>query len=369
MSNGYDFKAAADVSHAFCKSASGPAIQKALSQYPEEKKLKAFAALASSLSITIPEPTKLQKDADLKTKNRLKGSDQRQKQLNVESLTIKRGYFVNEDSTDVVQRSTILPSSAGIAVMNWNDAKQWLNRAETISQDELAILVVGECHGGGHGNCKRLSVPLYDGDENPMIVSGCLHNLGRKEIQISKGDDSGVSVGASSIVCFTAFQEEMDINTWCAIRQNPVKVILDIVVDKEDSIQFPTPPWGRTWHDGKKKCKPEDAISLQFHARVSNGVLNKILKASGQMGVYTVVKTPDKKVSQDFQVVWLDGSTIDLSVLLPKVQCHQGLVRTFRSDGKINRGIRFLVKDFEAGFTVLKPGVEKPDYIPCHKGF
>ena len=366
LSNGYDFKTAADVSHAICKSASTPAIQKALSQYPEEKKLKAFAALASSLSINIPDPNRLQKEVDLKTKNRLKGSEQHQKQLNVESLTIKKGYFLNGDSSDAIQRSSIMPSTAGIAVMNWNDAKQWLNRAETISQDELAILVVGECHGGGHGNCKRLSVPMYDDAENPMIVAGCLHNLGRKEIQISKGDNSGVAVGASSIVCFTVFRDEIDANTWGAIRQNPVKVILDIVVDKEENIQFPTPPWGRTWHDGKKKCKPEDAISMQFHARVANGVVSRILKASGQMGVYTVVKTPDKKVSQDFQVVWLDGSTIDLSVLLPKVINHQGLVRTFRSDGKINRGIRFLVKDFEAGFAVLKPGVDKPDFIPAN---
>ena len=35
--------------------------------------------------------------------------------------------------------------------MHWQEAKQWLFRAESISQDELAILVIGDCMGGGHG--------------------------------------------------------------------------------------------------------------------------------------------------------------------------------------------------------------------------
>ena len=86
---------AADVSHAFCKSASSAAIQKALSQYPEEKKLKAFASLAHSLSIVIPEPTKTQRDTDLKTQAKIKGKGKGSSQtpLNVESLKIKPGYF------------------------------------------------------------------------------------------------------------------------------------------------------------------------------------------------------------------------------------------------------------------------------------
>eukprot|EP00434_Breviolum_minutum_P001907 symbB.v1.2.001687.t1/scaffold93.1/size335462/2 len=367
LSNGYDFKTAADVSHAFCKSATTPALQKALSQYPEDKKLKAFAALAKSLSITIPEPTKLQKDVDTKTKHRIKGSGISQPSLNVESLKIKQGYFLNQDASKVIQRSSIVPSSAGIVVMHWNEARQWLYRAESISQDELAILVVGECKGCGHGKCnKRLSVPVYDADDNPMVVSGCLHNLGCKEMRINKNEDSSVHVSASSIICFTAFRDEVDGPTWAMIQQNPVKVTLDVLVDKDESIQFPTPPWGRTWHDGKKKCKPEEAISVQYHARVSNGDLSKVLKASGQLGVYTVVKTPDKKVSQEYQVVWMEGSPIDLSLLLPKVTYHQGMVRTFRSDGRTNRGIRFLVKDFELGFAILKPGVDKPELVPAN---
>ena len=366
LSNGYDFKTAADVSHAFCKSASVPAIQKALSQYPEEKKLKAFASLAKSLSTVIPEPNKSQHDLDLSTKGRIKGNGMTQKQLNIEALSIKPGYFLNYDGSHVLQRPGIMPSAAGIALMHWPEAKQWLNRAETISQDELAILVIGECHGGGHGDCKRLSVPAYDGEGNPMIVAGCLHNLGCKALRIGKDDNEKVPVGASSIIGFTAFRDEIDGGAWRSILQNPVKSVLELLSGKGSTIQFPTPPWGRTWHDGKKKCKQEDAISMQFHARVSNDDLSKILQTSGQMGIYTVVKTSDKKVSQGFQIVWMEGSSIDLSVLLPKVPYHQGLVRTFRTDGKINRGIRFTVKDFEQGFAALKPGIEKPEVVPAN---
>lgn len=150
LSSGHDFKTAADVSHAFCKSASSAAIQKALSQYPEEKKLKAFASLAHSLSIVIPEPTKTQRDTDLKTQAKIKGKGKGSSQtpLNVESLKIKPGYFLNQDASHVIQRPTIVPSSAGVAVMHWQEAKQWLFRAESISQDEVAILVIGDCMGG-----------------------------------------------------------------------------------------------------------------------------------------------------------------------------------------------------------------------------
>ena len=116
----------------------------------------------------------------------------------------------------------------------------------------------------------------------------------------------------------------------------------------------------------ERNANRDEAISMQFHARVSHGDLSRVLKASGQIGIYTVVKTPDKKVSQDYQVVWIEGSNVDLSILLPKVSYHQGLVRTFRSDGKMNRGIRFLAKDFEMAFAVLKPGVDKPELIPAN---
>ena len=370
LSNGYDFKSAADVSHAFCKMANPQALQKAMRSYPDDKRFKALEELAGTLAIKLPEKPNKQTSNDIQVRSKLKSSGKTSPaSLDLSCLTIKPGYFLNNDASEVIQRQGITPATAGIALLSWEEAKEWITNSESISQDELGVLIIGECHGNGVAKCQRLQVPMYDQDQNPMIVSGCLHNLGCKEIRVSKLHNADVVVGASSIVGFTIFKDEVDNGTWSAVLKHPVRTTFEMLLGPNHAVKFPTPPWGRTWYDGKKKCKPEESVSLQFHIRVADSDVANCLRASGASGVYSVVKTSDKKVSQDYQIIWVEGSHVEIALMLHKYSQHQGIVRSTRTDGKINKGIRVFTRDFDQAFIALKPNCDKPEVVPANHMF
>ena len=71
----------------------------------------------------------------------------------------------------------------------------------------------------------------------------------------------------------------------------------------------------------------ELATSVQIHVRIDKTDLCRVLKASGRGGIYSTPKTEDKKVVNDFMIVWLNQSPVEFSVSLSKVDSHCGLVR------------------------------------------
>ena len=102
---------------------------------------------------------------------------------------------------------------------------------------------------------------------------------------------------------------------------------------------------------------------MQFHSRIDKGSLPKVLKLSGNSGVYTTLKTDQKKISSEYQVIWLHMSRVDLLCTVSTFPNHFGVVRNGRTDSKASRGIRFAKNDFEDAFKQLKPNDAIPKVI------
>eukprot|EP00435_Cladocopium_sp_Y103_P052891 s2212_g16.t1 len=65
--------------------------------------------------------------------------------LNLEGIKVKEGFFRNEDNSLCVQRSDVVPKESGFCVMSFAQATPWLAQTTDLSEDELAVVVLGTC--------------------------------------------------------------------------------------------------------------------------------------------------------------------------------------------------------------------------------
>lgn len=199
-------------------------------------------------------------------------------------------------------------------------------------------------------------------NNEPLIVQGCLHQLGAKHVKVPDDDDNVIPQTDSQVVSFTAMKDEIQPEIWDALTQSPVKNMLRLLGDDVTDVVFVSPPWGRSFQKQNKKVPPAQASTVQFHCRVQKSDLRGILRASGNGGIYTCPKTEDKQVSPDYMIVWTKSGTVDLAVSLSQCDNHCGLVRSFKGD-TIAKGIRFTRHDFPAAFAKLRPNDDLPNIV------
>ena len=281
--------------------------------------------------------------------------------LPVEAMTIETGFLLNQDDTSCLQLQKIAPNVSGAVLMKYSEAKQWLEKRIVLSQDELVLIVVGACEHPEPDKCLKIQLPVSLNNE-PLIVQGCLHQLGAKHVKVPSDDENVIPQTDSHVVSFTAMKDEIQTDTWESLIQSPVKHVLRLLGDEVADVAFVSPPWGRSFQRQNKKVPPAQASTVQFHCRVQKTDLRCVLRASGNGGVYTCPKTEDKQVSPDFMIVWTKSGMVDLAVSLSQCDNHCGLVRSFTCD-TIAKGIRFTRHDFPAAFSKLRPNDELPNIV------
>ena len=251
--------------------------------------------------------------------------------------------------------------------MRFEDAKPWLERQEILSQDELALIVIGSCGHGDSQDCCPIQLPANVSGE-PCILKACLHQVGARHVTFVNDDDSEIPGNETVVVCLTAVKDEMQKECWESVIQAQVRQMVELLGEEIADIPFVSPPWGRSFQKNSKKIAPELAQTVQFHARIKQSDLRAYLRSSGNGGVYTCPKTEDKKISSDYLVVWLKVSDVDMAVHLSQCENHFGLVRSFKGDSQA-KGIRFVKADFPAAFAKLRPHDKMPNMIAVNHFF
>ena len=128
-------------------SRAGPdALSAILGQKYAGKKWDGIVQLADSLNI--PTPNIVSKIEKARKKLQGKFQDHAkllEKNLPVEALVLKEGFLRNEDESESAQIQRISPSTSGVVLARYDEAKLWLDNGGTITQDELTLIVVGQC--------------------------------------------------------------------------------------------------------------------------------------------------------------------------------------------------------------------------------
>lgn len=245
IAQGADLQECVRFVDALLRGAGPEAIAAILGLRHHTKKWDGLVQLGESLSLPIPDiVTKVDK-----ARKRMQTKYQEQakmlgRNLPIEHLKLQEGFFQNVDETYCPQLTKVTPNSSGVVLASFNDAKPWLENGTSITQDELSLIVIGRCLHDAPGECEKIKVPVLLNDE-PLVVSGCLHHLGSKKAVISV-EEQQFPVNETQVISVTAFKDEIHEETWKQLVRHPVKCIFHILASEAGAIELLAPPWGRS---------------------------------------------------------------------------------------------------------------------------
>eukprot|EP00438_Fugacium_kawagutii_P020796 Skav230553 [mRNA] locus=scaffold2019:94424:99316:- [translate_table: standard] len=332
-------------------------------------KVNNLRRLANQVQVEMPDIAKQGAKIQQRIKDKLKHEATRVDMQELpKHLQVREGFFKNADGTACPQLPLVQPSTTGFVVLSWTEAAPWLEPPQQLSADEFGILVVGQCGCSQNTTCKKVSVPAFSGPNNPVVFQAVLHQLGGKEISIDDSNDNQVPVSQTSVLCITAFRDEMGEPNWKELISSPIKFCIGHLNVGDNQLLLSSPPWGRSYQKDKKKVTPEEATSFQFHCRIQSSDVKRSLRASGFGGLYTTVKSENRQVSQDYQVVWLQVSTVEIQKLMANHSDHRGMVRSSKI-AATSRGLRFTKEEFSAAWAKLRPSEQEPETISARHLF
>ena len=367
LSKGADLQQTSHFADVATRSAGVVAIQRIMSITNEEEKMNAMQQMSKSLHIKWPSFPKDEHESNRLVRNAAaKKRGGHQQVIKAESFKLIPDNFVNEDGSAVSVRQDVAPNSAGVALMDKELAKQWLDDFKIISQDELSILVLGhDCPSKNRAECNPVHVSVLGPNGQPAVVQCCMHNLGAKKMKIKSNPADQITIASNSIVAITVFRDEIGMNEWKSCLDHPVRLALEALgIDEESSMV--SPPWGRSWINQKGKCEPHEALSFQFHTRIPQNKLEAWMRKSGNNGVFVVPKGDDHQLDTRFQIIWLEQTSIELTKTAVDHPNHLGIVRNTKPKGDVvrtMRGIRFRSSDFADAWKILKPHEDCPERI------
>eukprot|EP00438_Fugacium_kawagutii_P022963 Skav236005 [mRNA] locus=scaffold1815:51822:53870:- [translate_table: standard] len=342
----------------------GVSAMQSISNLPTSHlKFEAVQKLANTLNMKVPSMQQI-KNQRKKNVDKKAGAKQiSQKQIFAAQYRIQEGFMTNEDGTPSKPCSVLRKGASGIMLMDAAEAHSWTDASVKLSQDELTLLVIGSCYHCQKSGKARVSVPVYDDDNRPAVLSCCRHDLGNKIASINQPKDVAISVEETTIIAITAFQDEAPEELWKQIVQSPVRASISELGNMGFPQQLPCPPWGRSWRLGTAPSTPELASSVQYHVRVSSKGLKDLLKISGHKGIYLTPKTDGKIPNGDFGVI-LDQLLDQLKVQAASIDDSLGLVKIVKGKcPKPSWGIRIAKEGYDEAFRRLKPGCSKPIQI------
>lgn len=344
------------------------AIQRLMSIPDIDDRMNALQQGAQKLHIKWPHFPKGEVENMKATKNTIaKKGNKNQTVLKAESFKLINDNIVNEDGSTCMVRNDVAPNAAGIVLMDSEIAQQWLQDFKIISQDEVAILSLGhQCLSSDSAKCQPVQVSALGPNGHPAILRCCLHNLGAKQVRIKPPKNDQVKAASSTIVSITIFRDETTGQDWKQLIEHPVKYALESL-EIDESAAMVSPPWGRSWMNGKTKCEPQQSISFQCHTRIPLTKVEYWMRKSGQHGVYVIPRNEDGTLNPKYMVIWMDQGAIELSKTAVDLHKHLGLVRISKNKGesmRTSRGIRFAQEDFAEAWASLRPNESCPDTIP-----
>ena len=367
LSKGADLQQTSHFADVVTRSAGVVAIQRLMSIPDEEERINAMQQMSKSLHIQWPNFPKDEKESNkLIQKAAAKKKAGHKQTIKAESFKLISENFVNEDGSVCTIRQDIAPNTAGVALVDKEVARQWLDDFKIISQDELAMVVLGhDCPSKNPSECKPVQVSALGPNGQPAVLQCCLHNLGMKKVKLKSKPADQVIIASSSIIAITIYRDEVGVHDWKSCVDHPVRFAMEALgIDDESSMV--SPPWGRSWINQKGKCEPHEALSFQCHTRIPQNKLESWMRKSGMNGVFVVPKGEDHQLDTRFQIIWLEQTSIELAKTAVDHPNHLGIVRNSKPKGDIvrtMRGIRFTTSDFNDAWKILKPHDPCPEKI------
>ena len=114
------------------------------------------------------------------------------------------------------------------------------------------ILILGCCGDSNRTACTvRLTFPAFNSEDQPVILFGCLHQIGSKAITAKDEKSGHVDLPKSTVVSVTLWRDEWNPSDWQTVVRGPVKFVANAWTKEGHSDFFLGAPWNRFWKDSK----------------------------------------------------------------------------------------------------------------------
>ena len=347
--------------HGFCPDlikVSGPTpVLQALDLDNGTKTAAALNELAKASKLSMPKlhdlharaASRLQKAIRQKALNR-------QRNLKACQFRLADGFFRNADLTATVVLPKFSLQSSGISLMDRDEAHQWIWNSSLMA-DELAVIVLGGCGDPRCPSSARHTFPAFNSAEEPVILSGCLHQLGQKRVTIRDDDSEKVDLPTSTVVSVTLWSDEWTSSDWQSIVKGPAKFVTALWTSEGHRDVLLGAPWNRFWKDAKgNACQSEHAVTAGFFFRTTDDVLKTLLKSSGENSVYLFPRSNSDVADHKYLAIWFNLPKHEVLVKGANSSYYYGLVRSNKG-----YGIRVTAANFKEAFNAWKPGQAAPD--------
>ena len=284
------------------------------------------------------------------------------KEIDLKSLKIAEGTFVNGDQTKTqITVGTFEPNGHGLYLTKLADVQKWLDGANMISSDELAVLVLGHVQTDTPREHKHIQFRVFQEGNGMLLLKGTLFQLGTKSVYLHEGKVTTIQCPNTSVVTMTTYADDFPPAVWDDVKRSPAKHMLslfDFDLRKKAILGI----WGHSYQANGKPAKSEDADSIQFHARVLTEHLQAMLQQSGWNHVYMVPKQDKSGESSgpdnQYAVVWTGRPMQETLILAKEIQASLGIARN-----KTSFGIRVNYDVYADSFRKINPGRDVPTMI------
>ena len=336
--------------------AAGVAKLSAVLQGPTHDRWDHMLALAKQVNVSTPSLP----SGQAKAEGRMKKAAQRRRaqdrcSIQTSDVSLAPEFFFNADGSPANLLHGLQPGASGVFLVDEGEAADMLGALTGVQPDELCVVVLGH-------NCPdpsrcdgKLSFPATArSDGAPLLLAGCMHNLGGSKVVTRHQSD--VAVDLPEVLCcsFETYSDEFDHDAWRALTVSPVKTVQELFRKAGVERVFSN-PWGRQFFAGDKPTVPASAEKAVFQARVDAKMVSQLLEVSGHNRVYIVPRNPDRSLQNEYSIVWLGSSKAEVLKLSLQVKGQLGVVRS-----RARFGIRVLATRFEQTFQQLRPGQVAP---------
>eukprot|EP00434_Breviolum_minutum_P003698 symbB.v1.2.003254.t1/scaffold157.1/size293134/1 len=281
----------------------------------------------------------------------------KQKQLRAHQFRLAEGFFRNEDQSPANILSKFSLQNSGICLMDLDEGAKWLGKSNLVS-DELAIVILGCCGDSNRTACTvQLTFPAFNSEDQPVILSGCLHQIGSKAITAKDEKSGHVDLPKSTVVSVTLWRDEWNPSDWQTVVRGPVKFVANAWTKEGHSDFFLGAPWNRFWKDSKgSQCQPENAATVGFFFRTPDASIVGLLRSSGENSIYLHPRTNDSENEPKWLAIWFNQPKSEVMLKAANSSFYLGLIRSTKG-----YGIRVSQTDFKSAFEAWRPGQQLPD--------
>lgn len=240
-------------------------------------------------------------------------------------FTLAEGFFLKDDDSAVPLIDHVDLKTSGVCLLDWEQAIPWLTKTLPIVQDELAILTLaGKDIPDGYPRRDETTFPAVDDKRRPVVLRGCLWQLGGKKVKWVTHDDK-VQPAPTLVVACTVWRDEVTEERWKELGKSLVKTTLSMLTGIDTKTQV-LQVWGRSYRDERSRVDPAYALSAQFHCRVFMDQAETILLESGRNAVYLTPKSENHLSHPSWAMLWFEDR-VAVDIAASKASEHSGIAR------------------------------------------